>query len=154
MNNPIRSRPHLVRDLMSKTPITITEDDSLLMARDLFAWKAIRHLPVTSADGVLVGLLTQRDLLTVSVSKLAHLPPAEQDELYSSIKVGDVMGRKVKVAHPQTPLDQAAEIMLTNRFGCLPVVSGQHLVGIVTTTDFLKAFAISEMRGEEKTLSA
>lgn len=139
------SRPHenelRVRDLMSTELITMDPDETLRDLAKLFEWKAIRHVPITDDSERLVGLVTHRDYLTVAISKFAQLNKAEIDEVYSHIKIRDFMGRKIAAATPETPLRAAAQMMLENKYGCLPVVDGEKLVGIITEADFVRAFA-------------
>ena len=51
--------------------------------------------------------------------------------------------------HPDTPLSLAAELLITNKIGCLPVVENQKLVGILTEADFVKAFALWDAKFQE-----
>ncbi|MEK7689559.1 MAG: CBS domain-containing protein [Bdellovibrionota bacterium] len=129
-----------VKDLMTPRPVTLSGDDSVRALRDLFDWKQIRHVPITGDDGQLVGLMSHRDYLTIAVSKLAHLQKWEQDAIYDSMKIRDVMGKKVVSVSPDAPLAAAAEILSKKKFGCLPVVKDRKLVGIITESDFVKAF--------------
>ncbi len=129
-----------VADLMTREVITLSEEDDLKILRDLLDLKAIRHVPVTRDGDYLVGLVTQRDFLTVAVSKLAHEDPQILDAIYSSLKIKDVMGKKVRTISPDAPLSDAARLMTEHKFGCLPVVEDGRLVGIITESDFVKAF--------------
>lgn len=129
-----------VRDLMSSDVITLSEEDSLKALQEVLKWKAIRHVPITDTKGTLVGLVTQRDFLTVAVSKLAHLNPEDLDALYTGVKIKDIMGRKVTTIASNRPLTEAALVMYEHKYGCLPVVDDGRLVGIITEADFVKAF--------------
>lgn len=140
MSRPSGGEPR-VRDLMSTELITMSPDDSLKDLAKLFDWKAIRHVPIADESGRLVGLVTQRDYLTVAISKFAQLNKAAVEAVYSQIKIRDFMGRKVTAISPETPLREAAQIMLEHKYGCLPVVSDDKLVGIITEADFTRAFA-------------
>ncbi len=93
----------------------------------------IRHLPVVDGD-VLVGLLSQRDLLAASISTLSN--PSEEDdlELKRQFDVTRLMRGIVETATPESPIDKAAEILLEQKIGCVPVIDERHhLVGIVTS---------------------
>lgn len=137
-----------VRDLMTPDPITLTDQDTLREARDLFAWKGIRHLPITDEQGAFIGLFTHRDFLTVAISKLAHVTAKEENDLYAGIRLHEVMGRKITSIAPEAPLGEAARLMFENKYGCLPVVdsSNGRLVGIITEADFVRAFVEFEAR--------
>ncbi|WP_029894878.1 CBS domain-containing protein [Desulfohalovibrio reitneri] len=127
-----------VAELMTPAPIFLDENDSLREARRIMETKRVRHLPVATRDGRFVGLLTQRDLLSLTVSRLAGVDPATQEELDTGIPVREAMRTRVAVATPETPVREAALAMLKNKFGCLPVLDGDRLVGILTEADFVK----------------
>ena len=98
----------------------------------------IRHLPIIDENGAFVGLLTHRDMLAASVSRLAEIDDETQEEIYAGIPLKEVMRTDVAMASPELPLRQAAEILLTQKYGCLPVVAGGKLVGILTSSDFIR----------------
>jgi len=126
------------RDLMSEDLIDLHDTDSLLMAKQTMEDARIRHLPIIDASGAFVGLLTHRDLLAASVSRLAEIDSETQEEIYSGIPVKEVMRTDVALASPDLPLRQAAEVLLTQKYGCLPVVESGKLVGILTASDFIR----------------
>jgi len=131
--------PHrlTVADIMSREVITLAEDDTLADARHCMERGRVRHLPVVR-DGSLVGLVTHRDLLAASLSVFAEVAPHEERRLFSRIPVRELMHDAVS-APPETPVREAARVLLDNKFGCLPVVNGHgNLVGIVTEADFLR----------------
>jgi CBS domain-containing protein len=129
--------PELVSDIMTKDVVSVSEDQTLTNLLDSMHTMHFRHTPVID-DGRLVGLLTERDLLRMSTSSL--LPHRESNAfLQERFHVRDVMTKDVATVSPSTALRQAGELMLEKRIGCLPVVDAKNfLVGIVTTSDFLK----------------
>jgi CBS domain-containing membrane protein len=126
------------RDLMTEDLIALRDTDSLLEAQKAMERGRIRHLPIIDAAGAFVGLLTHRDLLAASVSRLAEIDEATQAEIYSGIPISEVMRTDVAMGTPGLPLRQAAEVLLTQKYGCLPVVEGGKLVGILTASDFIR----------------
>ena len=140
----------LVKDLMTKEVLTLTKEDSVKALRDIFELKRVRHVPITNDDNGLIGLVTQRDFLTIAVSKFAHFDRAELDEIYGRIKIGEIMGKKVATVIPDTPLGEAADLMYRHKYGCLPVVSEGRLVGIITEGDFVRAFARAFARSQSE----
>jgi len=116
----------LVADLMTSQLRCLRESDSLADAMSLMQELFVRHIPVTDEDGQLVGLVTQRDLLSLENRK----------DPVTALK--DVMRTDLVTVSPDTALRTAAETMIYNKFGCLPVVEDDRLVGIITETDFLK----------------
>ena len=128
----------ITRDLMSEDIIALHDTDSLLAAKKAMEEARIRHLPIIDATGAFVGLLTHRDLLAASVSRLAEIDQATEEEIYAGIPIGEVMRADVAMGTPELPLRQAAEVLLTQKYGCLPVVEGGKLVGILTASDFIR----------------
>lgn len=123
---------------MSAPPVTVERTDTLAFAEELMTVERIRHLPVVDGD-VLVGLLSQRDILAASISSLSQ--PSEEDDLSlkRKVEVAQVMRGDVETVTPETSALRAAERMLAEKIGCLPVIDERHhLVGIVTDADYVK----------------
>jgi CBS domain-containing membrane protein len=127
-----------VADLMSAPPITVDRTDSLAFAEELMNVESIHHLAVVDGD-VMVGVISHRDVLAASISTLSN--PSEEDELELKrrTEVARVMHGTVEAVTPATSLVSAAELLLTHRVGCLPVVDERHrIVGMLTNTDFVR----------------
>jgi CBS domain-containing membrane protein len=128
----------LVRELMSTDLVTLTEDETLAHAQRCMARGRIRHLPVVRGK-TLVGLLTHRDLLAASFSIFAEVDHHEQRRIFVTVPVVEAMHRDVVSVGPDITVKEAAEILLKNKYGCLPVVEANgDLVGILTEADFLQ----------------
>ncbi len=136
--------PTKLADLMTRKLITVSESEPL---GDLEAWMArfrFHHLPVVSSEGKLVGLISQTDYLHARLGVAPGgrtIEPAHAGTLASAVmRKGVVFGRM------DDTLDMACEVMLREKLGCLPVVlDDKTLVGIVTTTDFVRlAYALLE----------
>jgi acetoin utilization protein AcuB len=121
----------LVREIMHADPVTVGPGTSLEAAYALMLERHIRHLPVVDAGGVL-GVVTDRDL-RLATSRLAKQP------FPPGTVVSEVMSSPVQTAHPLDPIEGAARAMRELKIGCLPVLDGTHLVGIVTGIDILDA---------------
>lgn len=127
-----------VRELMSTDLVTLTEDETLAHAKRCMDRGRLRHLPVLRGCQ-LVGLVTHRDLLAASFSVLAEVDSQEQRRVFMQVLVGEIMHRDPKTVDGDTPVAEAAKILLRNKFGCLPVVADEHeLIGLVTEADFLR----------------
>jgi CBS domain-containing membrane protein len=127
-----------VREIMSAPPVTVDRTDTLAFAEELMNVERIRHLPVVDGD-VLLGLISQRDLLAASISTLSN--PSEEDdlELKRKVEVGQVMHGAVETVTAETPALKAADTLLAHKIGCLPVVDERHhLVGVLTSDDFVR----------------
>jgi acetoin utilization protein AcuB len=135
----------VVEQYMTPNPITVRPDTSVRKAYELLESHGIRHLPVVDGKRV-VGIITDRDIRHLRPSSLA--PPADVEAFRAwgaHVKVGDVMTRLVHTVTPDTRTVKAARLMVEHRIGCLPVLRGSTLVGIITTIDLLRAMA-----GEER----
>ncbi len=113
--------------VMTTDLVTVNQDELADVVASLMDWKRIHHVPVEDNEHRLVGLVTQRTLLR----RLARRQDGEP------IPVSAVMTRDPVTAGPDTPTLDAVRLMRERRIGCLPVVDGQKLVGIVTERDFL-----------------
>jgi CBS domain-containing protein len=112
--------------------------------------KNIRHIPILNDAGGLVGLVTQRDLLAISMSKLTDVRDEQRAAFEQSVRLQDVMTTDLSVVHEQMNLREAALRLQAHRYGCLPVVSRGKLVGIITDSDFV-AVAINLLEQLELT---
>ncbi len=132
-----------VRDLMTRGVYAVGVDDNLETIRTLLQERNIRHAPVVSPDGVLLGLVTQRDLLRSTLRSEA-LPPQVQAEALQMTTAGEVMTVNPVTVEPGLDIRDAARIMLAKKYGCLPVVEDDRLVGIVTEADFVRFLAAGD----------
>ena len=135
----------LVRDRMSPSPITIGSDESLEVAMHSLRKHNIRELPVVE-HGKLIGIITDRDLREIAPSYPLFRSEQEIRATMQSLKVAKAMTADPMVVSPETPLVEAANILITYRIGSLPVVQDGKLVGIISVTDLLKAF-VEETKG-------
>lgn len=129
-----------VRDLMTTAPITVTPSTTVVEAKALMARCHIRHLLVVE-DGRLLGILTDRDIRLNLASPATSLSVWELNYLLARLTVDQIMTKAVITVDPQTDARSAARLMLEHKIGGLPVVDGRRLVGIVTETDLVRAFA-------------
>lgn len=130
----------LVRKQMTPNPVTITPETSLSVAMNLMREKKVRRFPVLDRHGHLVGIVSDSDLLYASPSPVTSLSVWEIHGLLDRLKIEQIMTREVITVAEDTPLEEAARIMVDKRIGGLPVMHGDKLVGIITETDIFKAF--------------
>jgi CBS domain-containing membrane protein len=135
-----------VRDLMTSNVITVRPDDSIATAYELMLDNRFRHLAVVDKDGDLIGLLTHRDLLRYALIERVELPLSLQRSILRRIRVEDVMTSEVETAEPGQWLAEAALVMFENKYGCLPVVEGSRVVGMITEADFVRFFVLKGQR--------
>ena len=128
-----------VERIMQREFASVRSDEHLDFVEDVMALGRVRHMPVVD-DGKLVGVVSQRDLLAASLSKVLDFDGKERRTFLRSIDVREVMaGRPITVA-PGATLAEAAALLLRHKIGCLPVVGpGGAAVGLLTETDLLRA---------------
>jgi acetoin utilization protein AcuB len=130
----------LVKNRMSTDVVSVTPEDSLAHALRLTREHHIRHLPVVR-NGALEGILSDRDIRTAMPSAVT-VADAERAAFLERTPVGEVMTRDVITAGPLDTIEDAARELCRHRIGALPVVDAHgRLLGIVTETDALRAFA-------------
>jgi len=132
-----------IKDIMVSNLITLNVEDNFSRVEELLRIYNIRHLPIIDKDGILVGIITQRDLYRIC-------PPRktlEGDLVYDKIRLDgfileNVMTKDVLTLSPNDTLDKAINIMVITKYGCLPIVDeNKKLLGIVTQIDVLKVIA-------------
>ena len=135
----------LVKNVMTKNPITITPECSVTEAKALMNKKNIGKLPVVDKNFKLVGMLTKGDIEKAAPSDATTLDQYEIGYLLSKLTVEKVMVKKVITVPDTEVVENAAKIMQDNSISCVPVISGDLVVGIITQTDLFRLF--TEMFG-------
>jgi acetoin utilization protein AcuB len=132
----------LVKDYMTRHPIMVPPTMPAAEAQKIMVENKIRHLPVIGDGKRPLGLVT-RERLRIPPADLASLSVWEITRHLSELKVKDVMVKSKELATigPDATLEDAAQTMAENRFGCLPVVEDNVVVGIITETDLLVELA-------------
>lgn len=133
-------RPMNVSDIMTWRPATIHPDKSLRDALDIMDDLGCHHLPVVSGAGHLVGILSESDCrvaLNVAHTERHHW---ENSEKAFQVRIRTVMTPAPIIVEANVTSDEAARLMLINHIGCLPVMRGETLIGIITRSDILMAF--------------
>ncbi len=131
----------LVKDAMSRNPITATPETTHRRAAELLREHNIHHLPVVDKQGALVGLISQQDLLAAQPSAATTLSIYEIHSLLSKLEIRQIMRRPVFTTTPDCPIEDAAQQMDIQDVGCLPVMQDDRLVGIITDSDIFRILA-------------
>ena len=116
----------LISRLMTHKPTTVSSQDSLQTVATLMERGGFRRVPVVDGDN-LVGIITDRDIRR----HVGYL---------DSTKITAAMTSDPKTVTPKMSVEDAARLMISHKIGGLPVIEDGKLVGILTTTDVLKAF--------------
>ncbi len=128
-----------MRDIMQEKIVTLSVTDRLSTVEDIMTLGRVRHIPVVRL-GRLVGVVSERDLLRASLSSLAHRSD-ERRAFLEGVDIAQVMSAPPVTVGPDASVEEAACVMADRKIGCLPVVDGDELVGLVTETDLLRYFA-------------
>jgi CBS domain-containing protein len=126
-----------VRDIMTTEVTTLGRNDSLQLVKDIMTLGRVRHFPVTE-DGKVVGVVSQRDLYKASLGSVMKYGEKAQRAFLEGIVVKEVMSDPPITIAPHASVQEAARLMMEKKIGCLPVLEGAQLVGLVTETDMLK----------------
>ena len=126
----------LVGNWMSKEPVSVTPETSMMRASKVMKDKRVRGLSVVDENGILLGIVTDRDIKEASPSKATTLDVHELYYLLSEIKVRDIMSTNLVTITPDDSVEKAAVLMMEHKVGGLPVVDGGgKLIGIITQSD-------------------
>jgi acetoin utilization protein AcuB len=136
-----------VEERMNPAPVTIATTAKVSEAARLMREARVRHLPVLDGGNRLVGIVTDRDLRQVILDpRLQEQLGAQLADVLESLTVRDIMTWAVITVRPETAIRDAARLLHQRKIGALPVVKNGRLVGILTETDVIRAFA--EVLGE------
>ena len=130
----------IVSKIMTRNPVFIHPELSLTEARSLMDREQIGHIPVLNKNNELAGLITREDLLKAGPSPATSLDMYEISYLLSKLTADKAMVRNVITVQENEVIEEAARIMADRNIGCLPVMNGPLLVGIVTDTDIFHFF--------------
>ena len=143
------------KDIMTRDPITVSPDTELPYAAKLLLEEGVNGLPVLDAQGKLVGIICQSDLIAqqkrlpipsiftlldgfIPLTSMKHLEKAIKK--ISATTVADAMSPDPVTVKPETSIEDVAGLMVDNNFHTLPVVEKGRLVGVVGKEDVLRTF--------------
>jgi len=126
---------------MTIDPETVTQDVPLREVVTVMNRANIRQVLVVDGKK-LVGIVTDRDVRLVVNSPLTTEEPLDRLELLNDFTAQDCMTPNPRCVSPETPVHKVAELLSMYKFGALPVVKNEELVGIITVTDLLNQMAL------------
>jgi len=127
-----------ITKIMSSEVITLHKKDSLSTAEMLFKTNNIRHIPVVDGD-IIIGMLSYTDLLRISFADAVYEDEETIDTVvYNMFTIEQVMAKNLVSVPSTSTIKEVTEILAKKEFHAIPVVDGDKLVGIVTTTDLIK----------------
>lgn len=138
-NQDRHSKPALLaRDLMTSPVQTLTSDSTLRDAWEVMRRKGFRHIPITSVHDTLVGIVSDRDLLSHAPDLIVGGLPAQS----AYRKLAEIMTTRVISATPATDIREIARIMLDEGIHAVPILDGdRRLAGILSAHDLLRGIA-------------
>jgi CBS domain-containing protein len=114
-----------VREIMTTAVISVPEDATIEGAARLLARHHISGMPVVGRDGMLLGMVTEYDLISRAGQTVA-----------------DIMSRSILSVGPETDIEEVSHLLATQRIRRVPVLQGNQLVGIVSRSDLIKQIAM------------
>jgi CBS domain-containing protein len=111
--------------------VTVNEHEPVDLVANMMVWKNVRHVMVEDDTNRLVGMVSQRKLLSL----VGTYHPEERDD---PMPVSEVMQKDPVTVTPETPTVNAIELMRKNGWACLPVIKDDHLVGVLTESQLMR----------------
>jgi CBS domain-containing protein len=150
-------QPRTVGEIMQTEVAALSPGERLDLADDAMRLGRVRHIPVVEA-GRIVGTVSSHDVLAASLAGVLDHAESDRRALLRRVEVEAVMSHEIVAIDPETTLREAAELLVTHKIGCLPVVRPDRtLLGLVTETDLLRAVLLAgddepEVEGEPRAL--
>ena len=129
-----------VYDIMTKNLVVADLDTQLSKAQELFIDYGVEHLPIVH-DGTLVGIVSEFDLMKLYAEQLKEKITINRDELEQEFDMEHIMTSNPVTVSPDTPIGQASQTLVDNKFEALPVIDNGELVGLVTVKDLVDYLA-------------
>ncbi len=140
-----------VKNRMTRSPITASPKTTFNEAMRLMENNEIHHLPILNKKEELIGIVSHSDMLEAEPSRVSTLSVYEIASLLEKVTMDQIMSHPVKAIQENCSISEAAHYMLEEQIGCLPVLDGKELVGIITDTDIFKTFVEVTGGGEAGT---
>jgi acetoin utilization protein AcuB len=128
----------LVKNRMSHPVNFVAPNTPIMDALNTMKTNKIRRMPVVDETGKMLGIVSDKDLLNAGPSDATSLSVWELNYLVAKITVEKVMTKQVLTVSEDTPIEEAARIMVDNKVGGLPVMNGDTLTGVITESDLFK----------------
>jgi len=128
-----------ISHIMTKTVVTVNQNDDLTKVVEKLKSNSIRHLPVVNGKKV-VGIISRTDINRLTFGALFDGQEGSDEAILQMLTIPQVMTAKPKTVSSDTIIRDLAEIFSKEEFHALPVVYNDELKGIVTTTDVIKYF--------------
>lgn len=128
-----------IREIMTASVTSVQFDEPLAKVVDIFKKKKIRHLPVLQGASI-VGIISASDVNRLTFGALLDHQDSSDEAILEMLNITQVMSSKPRLVKSSDSVEEVAEIFVGEKVHSLPVVEGEELVGIVTTTDVIRFF--------------
>jgi len=136
-----------ISEIMTRDVVTVFPEMPLREVTSLFKKHHIRHIPVIK-NGKLKGIVSLSDIMRMSFGdKFGEVESDTDEVIFEMLTLEQVMVQKVKTVRPEMTVKEVAEMLTHEEFHALPVVDGDDLVGIVTTTDIIRRLVMMSYGG-------
>jgi acetoin utilization protein AcuB len=131
-----------ISKVMTRNVVTIDKDADISQAQEIMSKHLFHHLPVVDENNLLIGIVTDRDIRSVSPpSHLTQENSPEEWKSFSTFKIKDIMTKNPVTISPVDTIQDALILLHKKYFGALPVVvEQQKLIGIISVRDLLREF--------------
>ncbi len=126
-----------VSKIMATDVVALDRNASLGSAKNIMDRRRLRHFPVVE-NGNVVGVVSQRDVFRASLASMLGYNERTEKAFLDNLSIKGIMSDPPITVTADTRISEAARLMVEKKVGCLPVVDGNRLIGLVTDTDFLK----------------
>jgi acetoin utilization protein AcuB len=126
-----------VEDVMTREVVTLGPDDCLRDAVNAVQRNRIRHIPIVE-ESRLVGIVTDRDIKRATPSLHGGASQDDFNRTLDDLTLAHVMTRDPLTVHPGTSVKDAVALLIDRKYGALPVVDQDRLVGILSDLDLLR----------------
>jgi CBS domain-containing membrane protein len=134
-----------ISQIMTPTPIFMSQLSNINKARMLMAEKKIRHLPIKDAEtGKVIGMLNQKTVLLHAIKVINSRGLEQLEHTEKSMNIGSIMDTNPAVIDLNANLKEVATSLIEQRGGCVAITENEKLVGVVTSNDFVK-LAITQL---------
>ena len=127
----------LVRDYMTSSVTTLTDDSRLIDAALLIRRTGKRHVPIVNGEGKVVGIISDRDVARMAPSILGQMSPEEYNSIFEATPITVAMTKDPMTIGPDEPIQNAVSQLYSKKIGALIVVKDGKLEGILTVNDML-----------------
>jgi len=130
------------KNIMTKSPVFISMDDSLATVRDIFTKENFHHILVVE-QSKLVGVVSDRDYLKSVNITLGTPIETKKDLAALNKRVHQIMSRNIITVSPQASLTEVVNIFHSKKVSCIPVVNESNFpIGIISWKDIIRAIAV------------